>query len=124
MTVTLTFPPPTHPLSENEKRRMKHWAQWGRRLDPWKESVVWAWRMARDEHDVVKGIPCNFQMEIPFPTNARRDPHNYSNVIKAVVDALVVEGVWPDDNPDWITVLDPVLVKGDTVKVFLTPRSE
>ncbi len=50
------------------------------------------------------------QITIPFARGARRDPHNYvSTVVKATVDGLTKGGVWPDDSPEHVTVLEPIL---------------
>lgn len=66
----------------------------------------------------------NVQVTIPFPTNRRRDPSNYvGTVVKAIVDGLVIAGFWPDDNPDWVTIIEPILVVGNEVIVSVTPRT-
>ena len=105
--VDLTFTSPTHPLSVN---RNLHWAARRRLLEPWKDA---AWATARN-HRVRHGgafqeaRPITVQVVLPFRTNARRDPHNYTGtVVKAVVDGIVRAGLVPDDTPDWVTVLDP-----------------
>jgi hypothetical protein len=68
--------------------------------------------------------PCTVQVAIPFRTNQRRDPHNYvGTVVKAIVDGLVRAGVWPDDNPDWVTVLEPICYVGSVVQIKITTRS-
>lgn len=135
MTVTLEFPPPTHPLSENEKRKMSHWAQWRRRLDPWFESTQWAWKLCKNKKQII-GRKISVTVEIPFKKKARRDPHNYVGTnCKSIVDALTTkrdratkeiiwQGAWEDDNPEWVTVTEPLLVSGDVVKVHLTPVEE
>lgn len=127
----LEFPPPTHPLSENEKRRMKHWAQWRRRLDPWGESAHWAWlatpQKERDELiALAKTIGVHVFVELPFPKNARRDPHNYVGTnVKTIIDALTRAGAWPDDNPQYVTVLEPDCVVGlEVARVHLLPRTK
>jgi hypothetical protein len=66
---------------------------------------------------------------LPFRGNCRRDAHNYTGTnVKAIVDGLVRAGIVPDDNPDWVTVLDPEfrVVKDRaeplTVTVRIRPR--
>jgi hypothetical protein len=39
----------------------------------------------------------------------RRDPHNWHPTVKAIVDGLVDAGLWPDDTPDHVHILEPVL---------------
>lgn len=127
----LEFPPPTHPLSENEKRRMSHWGQWRRRLEPWGEAAGWAFlavgKKNRDElrsQAEITGI--NVFVELPFPKKARRDPHNYVGTnVKVIIDALTRAGAWPDDNPKYVTVIEPACVVGlDVARVHLTPRGK
>lgn len=127
--VILTFPPPTHPLSENEKRRMKHWAQWRRRLDPWAEAVQWAWRAApKGQRSAVQRMATatgvSIFVELPFAKNARRDPHNYVGTnVKVIIDALTRVDAWPDDNPQYVSVLEPACVVGlEDVRVHITSR--
>lgn len=136
--VVLEFPAPNRPLSENEKRKMRHWAQWRRRLDPWHEATQWAWKLIPQEQRVLvvdKGV--NVLVELPFKTNARRDPHNYVGTnIKSIVDALTTKvdrttkqvtwaGAWPDDTPEWVTVIEPAIRVGtDLVRVHLITRED
>jgi hypothetical protein len=48
---------------------------------------------------------------IGFHTNRRRDPHNYvGTIVKSIIDGLVMADVWPDDNPEWVVVVEPKLV--------------
>jgi hypothetical protein len=86
-----------------------------RALKPWGDAA-WAvahnWRV-RARRGIHAGHvhPITVQVVIPFRVGRRRDPHNYtSTVVKAVVDGLVRARIVPDDNPTWVTVLDPLLV--------------
>jgi len=54
----------------------------------------------------------------------RRDPSNLMPTQKAIIDELVRCGVWPDDNPEWVTEMMPTVGVGGFVKVTITPRSE
>jgi hypothetical protein len=135
----LRFEPPTAPASENAIRGM-HWAKARRLLKPWKEAAQWAWVMTpRDIRSAVQGVACEVEVELPFATGAHRDPSNYvGSVVKAIVDGLksewispgprkpkveVWKGIWPDDGPEWVTVREPICVKGTEVVVRLTPRT-
>lgn len=109
-----------------------HWAARRRRLDPWKEQVQWAWKFARPYWWKVQDKTCVVQVELPFPDERRRDPHNYtSTMMKVIIDALVTkkkdgvvlwEGAWPDDTPEWVETLEPQLVKGDICTVRIIPK--
>lgn len=120
--LTLRFEAPSTPLSINKANRM-HWAAKKRELDPWREQVAWAWLQERKNWSSVKGEPCIVQVVLPFRTKQRRDPHNYTGtVVKALVDTLVKQGVWPDDTPEWVTVADPICEIGTEARVILTRR--
>lgn len=119
----LRFPKPNNPLSINKANRM-HWAAKKRELDPWRELAGYTWLgLKARERQAVQNKPCTVQVILPFRTAQRRDPHNYvGTVVKAVVDALVKAGAWPDDTPEWVTVLDPVCKIGGDVLVVLETR--
>lgn len=108
--------PPERPLSTNEANRM-HWAQKARKLDPWRDVTV---IMAQQQGIVEKvaGRRSRIRLVIPFRTKTRRDPSNYvGTVVKATVDGLVKAGVWPDDNPKFVEVLEPRCVIGRNAEV-------
>lgn len=118
----LTFPCPDRPLSENESRRMQHWER-SRRLNPWKEAVKYAWIQARGHREWIIGQPCTVQMDLPFSRGGRRDPSNYiGTVVKATVDMLVHLKVFPDDTPDWVSVIEPNILVGEMAVLRLIPR--
>lgn len=65
------------------------------------------------------------QVWIPFKDNRRRDPHNYcGTVVKAIIDGLVMAGVWPDDTPDYVGHREPILYKGTKVIVQVTEKPQ
>lgn len=118
---TLVVPNPTRPVSMNERL---HWAQKRKREGPWKDSATWLARSAKRQAGFkqIKGVPCVVRTIVGIPDRRRRDPHNYMPVTKLLVDVLVKEGYWPDDNPDWLTVMAPELhVSSDTI-VEVWPR--
>lgn len=56
------------------------------------------------------------------PDNRRRDAENPIPVLKALCDGLVDYGLVPDDTPDFMTKLMPVIVprkKGDKARMWL-----
>lgn len=125
---SIGFHAPTEPLSINRANTL-HWAARDRLLKPWRLIVeTYARRMVRRGW---KPVPLTIQVTLPFRTNRRRDPHNYTGtVVKAIVDGLVRGGVIPDDTPEWATIMDPVLEVQPkkahqplTARVTLTPRS-
>lgn len=121
--VELSFPRPGTPLSVNNAYRM-HWAAKRRELEPWRTAAHWAWKMLPPaEKDKVKDVPCFVELVLGFKDKRRRDPHNYvGTIVKAIIDELVVAGVWPDDTPEWVRVIEPELVVGEMCVVRLVPR--
>lgn len=71
-------------------------------------------------------------VKVSFPTtqpNTRRDPHNWSPTVKAIVDGFVDAGVWPDDTSDQVVVIDPEFHHSPaafsaTVRVWLYPVAQ
>ncbi len=126
-TVVLEFPAPKA-WSTNKDRTMHHIDRW-RHVQAWKEAVaVCVWELGRHKQAIigrVGGGPSTVHVTIPFVTNRRRDSHNYvGTVVKAIVDGLVQQGFWPDDTPEYVTVIDPTLIvdKSMMCTVTITPR--
>jgi Holliday junction resolvase RusA-like endonuclease len=121
----MRFPVPgTKLLSTNDANR-QHWASKRRQLAPYRDEMGWAWkRLPKATRDAITDVPCRVQVALGFPGPVRRrDPSNYvGTVIKALVDTLVQLGVWPDDNPDWVSVDEPTCVQGTEIVVRLVPR--
>lgn len=121
--VVLRFPAPNNPLSINKSYNM-HWAARKKLLDPWREAAWAAWNeTSLYERREVMGKPCTVEVHLPFKTEHRRDPHNYTPTQgKVIIDTLVRCGVWEDDTAEWVTVLDPVLKVGGDCLVVLRRR--
>lgn len=126
----LRFPVPDDPWSVNEiPSSVKAKIKQSKQKQAWRDTSTLIARseMAKLGIRRVEGqqllMSSNVQVTIPFRMNRRRDPHNYvGTVVKAVVDGLVRAGLWPDDNPEFVTVLEPLLVVGTEVVVSITPR--
>lgn len=129
MTVVIDFPVPWKPWSVNELTNTRQGnAIRTKQKHAWRDATVAAVNEARQVGGMPSGhlSPCNVHVTIPFTTNkTKRDPSNYvGTVVKVIVDALVFSSVWPDDNPEFVTIVEPTCIKGDTVTVTLTPRDE
>jgi hypothetical protein len=122
--IVLTFPVPHEPRSVNRLPSSRG-GQIGlaRERKAWRDTTT---AYAEDRGDLVCGLgPSTVRVTIPFKDQRTRDPHNYTGtVVKWIVDGLVRAGVWPDDNPAHVTVLDPLLVVGNEVSVTIEPRGE
>lgn len=104
--IVLTFEQPTRPLSINEGNRL-HWAERRRRLQPWALCTAAAYRQ---EPRTGEPVPVLIRIELTFARAGRRDPHNYTGTqLKTIVDALVREGLVPDDDASWVSVADPLI---------------
>lgn len=112
--------PPAAPLSINQERTM-HWAARNRRLDPWKITTFWLAKEAKLPA-AVAGAPATITVVLPVRGQHRRDPANFYPTVKAIVDGLVLAGVWPDDTPEYVTVTEPVLTHSGTAEVRLELR--
>jgi hypothetical protein len=130
----LRFEAPGRPLSINQANRF-HWAQRKRELQPWRDAVAVAWKQARPYWHKVKDRKVSVEVLLPFPDKRRRDPHNYvGTVCKALIDELTTktetigkhtvvawEGCWPDDNPEYVSVVEPRIIIGSECAVRICP---
>jgi Holliday junction resolvase RusA-like endonuclease len=112
---------PAKPLSLNEERRL-HWRARCGRTDPWRDLTILMARQARLAR-AVAASPATVTVVIPVPDNRRRDPANYYPVTKAVIDGLVKAGVWPDDDPRFVSVTEPILTRelSASIRIELRP---
>lgn len=113
--------PPAAPLSINQERNL-HWAARNRRLDPWKITTFWLAKEAKLPA-AIDSAPATVTVVLPVRGHYRRDPANYYPTVKAVVDGLVLAGVWPDDTPEYVTVNEPVLTHTGNAEVHLELRN-
>ena len=122
--VELRFPSPGGKVLSINDSYASNWQAKRRILEPWRDLVGWSWQMLPIRvRSTIINVPCTVHVTIPFLIRRGRDPHNYvGTVCKALVDQLVMQGVWPDDTPQWVTVVEPTLVKGSEVIVRLVPR--
>jgi hypothetical protein len=115
------------PWSTNDAGQM-HYMERNRRIQAWRKAACDAAR----EANIPGGrplAPSFVRCTIPFWTRAaQRDPSNYVGTChKGIVDGLVDAGLWPDDGPEWVVSIEPILEimpKNDRwVTVTISPRS-
>lgn len=99
----------------------EHWAVKHRALKPWRIATRAAWFEAGRPTDVGASV---VSIRFSVLDRRRRDPSNLMPTQKAIIDELVRCGVWPDDNPEWVTEMMPTVGVGGFVKVTITPRTE
>jgi crossover junction endodeoxyribonuclease RusA len=113
--------PPADPLSINRERTM-HWAARARQLEPWKVTTFWLAKQA-NLPAAVAGAAANVTVALPVRGDRRRDPANFYPTVKAIIDGLVLAGVWPDDTPEYVTVHEPILWHEDHAEIRLELRA-
>lgn len=97
-----------------------------RRLLPWKDEVARVAEGAKKSEpwQRVRGRACMLQLYIGMPDGRRRDPSNYMWVQKTIVDQLVREKLWPDDDPKYLTEFVPRLEVSPDTTVEIWERDE
>ncbi len=115
MVGVISFPAPAKLINLNDRL---HWSVKARLTAAWREAAFYAAKQAG-----VRNIgPSKVYVRLPVKTAHKRDPHNFTPTVKAIVDGLVDAGVWPDDNSDWVTVAEPALAKDPIVVVRFLSR--
>lgn len=111
----ISFPAPCVTLNLND--RLHHWKR-AERVALWRRAARFA------AYGTPKNGPSNVRLVIgvPYP-GRRRDPHNWMPTVKAVIDGLVDAGIWPDDNSDHVTVIEPAFRKGTDCIIEIWPRT-
>lgn len=102
------------PWSTNEDRNLNPYAR-HERIQHWKQLAENAWNGGTNRARNIG--PSLVRIRIPVVDNRRRDPENYcGTVAKAIIDGLVAAKAWPDDTPEHVMHLEPVLeVRKDKV---------
>ncbi len=132
--VVLLFPQPEKVPSENVQRSAARSPNRGaaigvsKQLAEWQDAAFFAWKQQRGRSIALPA--CNVCVELQFRMRRTRDPHNYiGTIVKSIIDGLIYAHAWPDDNPAYITILEPILTVVDTSErealtctVHITPR--
>jgi hypothetical protein len=113
VSLTFSFEPPDKVFSINEK---PHWSIAASMKSSWRSAGAVYGRKARIDAKLPRpsftdGV--RVQVFLPFRTERRRDAHNYTGtVVKALIDGMRDAGLFPDDTPEYVTVMDPILDVG------------
>lgn len=111
--ITILFPAPAKLLSANDR---DHWRKRAELVRYWRQRTHLAARHLGPQP------PSVVHLTLPVRDRRRRDPMNYYPTLKAVVDGLVDAGCWPDDTPDYVRTVEPVLdPDADVVMIRLEP---
>lgn len=109
----LKFPWGRPPLNANQRL---HWAAKSRLTKDIREVTAWLAKSAE-----VPAMPrCEVQLAWTVTDSRRRDEDNIYPTFKAMCDGLVDAGIVPDDTPDLMVKLAPVIERGDTAQLVLT----
>lgn len=124
VTIVLSFPLPGDPPSINKMPRSRGGQiGWSKKRQAWRDCarVTAEEAMAEEPAMFAHLPPSTIQVKIPFDQERTRDPHNYtSTCVKWIVDGLVLAGLWADDNPAYLTILDPILAVDHSYEVSVT----
>lgn len=128
--MTVEIVQPVKRMSLND--RPAHWSVRHRQTKLWRHAAhVHAMQQLGRSPAERRRPPCMVRVDFPVrDPGRRRDPHNMAPTVKAIIDGLVDADVWPDDNDQWVIVLDPRFVKPDgaaataPVVVHLIPRAD
>lgn len=92
----LRFPQPAQRLSMNDRL---HWGRRNELARAWKEAAYW-WARSNRLPKLLQ--PCTLRVTFPVNDRRRRDGDNPAPTVKAIVDGLVLAGMWSDDTPEWV----------------------
>jgi crossover junction endodeoxyribonuclease RusA len=111
--MSFEFPLPAKLLSMNDRM---HWRPKAALTEVWRSATTHGalaeYQRRRRSTPVTRPLPPSIvRIALPVSTAARRDPHNYFATVKPIVDGLVDAGLWPDDTPEHVSVVEPTLVK-------------
>ena len=107
---TASYPAPVPPWTTNEDRRL-HFHVRAARIKEWHDAAYWIAKQQGWNHPSENNRPSTVRVTVTYPTQRIRDNHNLvGTVVKATIDGLVAAGVWPNDDPRYVTVLEPRIV--------------
>lgn len=105
---TIRFPRPAAGLLNLNQRT--HWSTRSRSVKQWRHAAAFAALEQLGTTPAARACrPCFVAVQLPVTDSRKRDPHNYTPTIKAIVDGLVDAGAWPDDHAGWVTTIEPAL---------------
>jgi Holliday junction resolvase RusA-like endonuclease len=102
--------------------RNLHYRTRGKLIREWKDHLAY---VLSHLPEAGPPVPIMVTVHIPFKDNRKRDPHNYcGTVLKVIIDALVIKGIVPDDDGEWVGHREPILYKGEEVIVLITEKDD
>jgi crossover junction endodeoxyribonuclease RusA len=114
MTARIRFLPPAKTINANHRT---HWRVKAELTRTWRQTAFFS---AKAERLGQLGR-CQVRVFFPVRDSRRRDPANWHPTVKPIIDGLVDAGVWPDDTPEWVEVMEPRFYRtGTDVVVELT----
>jgi len=115
--LVISFHPPAKLLNLNDG---EHWTKRSPKVAQWRKAA-WACGVNVRAKSGRLG-PSVVTVALPVKAERRRDPHNFTPTMKAIIDGLVDARLWPDDNSDWVTTTEPELVVDGPSLVVVTIR--
>ena len=118
MSVLFCFHPPATAITLNQRH---HWAAHARLVKEWRTAGMLYARKAR----IGPQPPSRIAVTLPVTGRRRRDPHNWTPTVKAIVDGLVDAGVIRDDSGEFVdavTYRRPVVEAGSLPALIVLVR--
>lgn len=111
--VWMQFDIPAKPLNMNNSDGKQARREYVERKLIWKEAAYFACCAAFPEKGPSgrRMPPSDVRVMIPVSGKRVRDPSNWQPTVKAIVDMMVQAGCWEDDNPEFVTQHEAVLVE-------------
>lgn len=121
-TVVLTCPLPAELVSINKAAGRSHHATTSAKA-AWRDAGRQLCADAVADLEPLRGLRVEVTVALPVRDNRRRDGHNYAGTVcKWLIDGMVLsQVVVPDDAAPWLALGDPVLWRGDHVRVRVRP---
>jgi hypothetical protein len=109
----VSFDLPEKPLNMNNSDGRQARREYVARKLVWKEAAYFATCAAFPEQGPAgrRLPPSDVRVMIPVSGKRVRDPSNWQPTVKVIVDAMVMAGCWEDDNPEFVTQHEAVLVE-------------
>lgn len=123
--VRVDLGPPLARLVSTNRAAGEHWGKHHSDKVLWRDGMATLAKVHSLDRRI-RGRACLVRFAFPVPDKRRRDPANLvGTVVKWAVDGLVLGGVWPDDSPEYVSVIEPLLIPGGhTVVLELWLRTE
>lgn len=119
--IEVVFTQPADQINLNDRL---HWRPRNDLTQAWRNASYIAGLRTASVHGRPAWGKTVVDVRLPVRTNHKRDPHNWTPTVKAIVDGLTDARFWPDDNSDYVRTNEPTfgLQMHNAVIVRLRPE--